>query len=165
MRVWGGFRLLVALLILGAFAAIASGAYSAGYVAGAGTTANTSPWVYGGFYGISGIVGLIVTVIILVIIFRILSLVFWHRFHTWGSWTGEGPRPGTEGTATYQGWYPGWHHGRRWYARQAAFEEWHRRMHEAGPGQAPDGGQSNSGQTGGQSSTGPSSGGPWGGQI
>jgi uncharacterized membrane protein len=165
MRVWGGFRLLVALLILGAFAAVASGAYSAGYVAGAGTTAtNTSPWVYGGFYGISGIVGLIVTIIILVIILRILSLIFWHR-DPWGSWTGEGPRPGAEGTATYHGWYPGWHHGHRWYARQAAFEEWHRRAHESRPEQTPNGGATGGPANGGQSAAGPSSGGPWGGQI
>jgi uncharacterized membrane protein len=152
MRVWGGFRLLVALLILGVFAAVASGAYSAGYVAGAGTTAtNTSPWIYGGFYGISGIVGLIVTILILVIIFRILSFVFWRRAFERGPWG-----PGAEGTATYQGRYPGWHHGRRWHARQAAFEEWHRRAHETRPDQPANGGQS---------ATGPSSGGPWGGQI
>jgi hypothetical protein len=141
MRVGGAFRLLVALLILGAFAAVASGAYSAGFVAGAGSTAtSTSPWVYGGFYGVSGIVGLIVTVIILIIIFRVMSLLFWHRFHTWGSWADSGPRTGTEGTATFEQWHPGWHggwHSRRWEARQAAFEEWHRRAHQpaAGPEQ------------------------------
>jgi uncharacterized membrane protein len=153
MRTRGFFRLLIALLVLGAFAAVASGAYSAGYIAGAGSTAS-NPWVYGGFYGLSGIFGLIVTIFILVIIVRILSMLFWGRHHSWaGSGAGDQAGPGAPGAAGQGGpgpWYPGWHHG--WYGgrRQAMFDEWHRRAHEAQTNQQP----------GGPSTGGPSTGGP-----
>jgi len=78
MRNGGGFRLLGVLLVIGVIAALTAGAYSAGFVAGAGTSAtNVSPWVYGGAFGASGIVGLIVTVLILVVILRVLRFAFW----------------------------------------------------------------------------------------
>ena len=139
MRPGGLFRFLVALLAVGAVAALVSGAYSAGYVAGAGTNAaGTSPWVYGGFYGVSGIVGIIVTILIIAIVFRILGMLFWHNH--WRSWAEgpNGPQGRTPGDWTY-GWHGGWR-ARRWEARQAFLEDWHRRTHEA---------QSQSGATGG----------------
>jgi hypothetical protein len=54
MRHGGGFRLVAVLLVIGMVAALTAGAYSAGFVAGAGTNAtNVSPWVYGGVFGAS----------------------------------------------------------------------------------------------------------------
>jgi uncharacterized membrane protein len=129
----------VALLVVGAVAALTAGAYSAGFVAGAGSSAtNVSPWVSGGTFGVSGIVGLIVTVLILVIIFRVMSLIFWrHGRHGWDRWS-EG-REGPAGPGGPGPWYPGWRHGRWQESRQAAFEEWHRHAHEAATSQ-PSGG-------------------------
>ncbi len=146
MRNGGGFRLLGALLVIGVIAALTAGAYSAGFVAGAGTNAtNVSPWVYGGAFGASGIVGLIVTVLILVMIFRVLTVrVLGPRPRRLGSprtrrlgWPAGLSGPGGPG-----GW--GWPeerwHGGPWHsARRAAFEEWHRRAHEEQSGQTPGG--------------------------
>lgn len=141
MRNGGGFRLLGALLVIGVIAALTAGAYSAGFVAGTGTNAtNVSPWAYGGAFGASGIVGLIVTVLILVVIFRVLRFAFWG--HTHGGWDRRGPggSAGPGGPGGPGGW--GWHeerwHGGPWRsARQAAFDEWHRRAHEEQSGQTP----------------------------
>jgi hypothetical protein len=129
MRYGGGFRLLGVLLVIGVVAALTAGAYSAGFVAGAGTNAtNVSPWVYGGAFGASGIVGLIVTVLILVVIFRVLRFAFWSHAH--GGWDRRGPG----GSAPAGG------HGGPWHsARRAAFDEWHRRAHEERSGQTPGG--------------------------
>ncbi len=145
---YGWFRFAIALLAIGAVAALVSGAYSAGFVAGAGTSAtSTSPWIHGGFYGMSGIVGLVVTILMLVILFRVLSFIFWRR-----AFAGRGPwAPGAPGDPTFEAWHagrPGGWHARRWEARTAAFEEWHRRAHEAGQG-GPATGQT-PGQTWGQ---------------
>jgi hypothetical protein len=142
MRHGGGFRFLFALLVVGAVAALTAGAYSAGFVAGAGSSATTaSPWVYGGAFGASGIVGLIVTVLILVIIFRVMGFIFWGGRHPgWHRWP-EGPE-GTAGPGAAGDWHPGWHHGPWSEARRAGFEEWHRRAHEAGPSQPASGGPS-----------------------
>ncbi|MGD0862088.1 MAG: hypothetical protein ABSA21_04940 [Candidatus Limnocylindrales bacterium] len=144
MRYGGGFRLLAALLAIGVVAALTAGAYGAGYVAGAGSNAaNVSPWVYGGFFGVSQVVGLIVTIFILVVMFRLMRFAFWR--HAQGAWNRGGPR-GSEGPTDTDGpagpgdW--GWRgerwHGERWQsARQAAFDEWHRRAHDRLSGEAP----------------------------
>ncbi len=152
MRYGGGFRLVIALLLIGAFAALTAGAYSAGFVAGAGANAtNASPWVYGGFYGVSGIIGLIVTILILVIVFRILSFAFWRRSHA--EWTERrGPNGEPLGPGDWHGPW-GWH-GRRGYwqeARRQMFDDWHREAHQAADqsGSTPNSG-SNASSTGSQ---------------
>lgn len=143
MRYGGGFRLLGVLLVIGVVAALTAGAYSAGFVAGAGTNAtNVSPWVYGGAFGASGIVGLIVTVLILVVIFRVLRFAFWGHAH--GGWDRRGPGasagPGGPGGPAGWGWHEERWHGGPWHsARRAAFDEWHRRSHEEQSGQTPGG--------------------------
>jgi hypothetical protein len=149
MRHGGGFRLLGALIVIGVVAALTAGAYSAGFVAGAGSSAtNVSPWVYGGAFGASGIVGLVVTVLILVIIFRVMRFAFWGGAH--GGWDRGGPGgPGGPGDPLGpggRGGPGGWgrHEGRWHSARQAAFDDWHRRAHDAEPpaaGTSPQGGQ------------------------
>jgi uncharacterized membrane protein len=137
MRYGGGFRLVAALLVIGVVAALTAGAYSAGFVAGAGTNAtNVSPWVYGGAFGASHIVGLIVTILILVMMFRVMRFAFWGHAH--GGWDRRGPGftggPGEPGGPSGPGgWGRGWH-GEHWHsARQAAFDDWHRRAHGAEP--------------------------------
>ena len=151
MRHGGGFRLLGALLVVGVIAALTAGAYSAGFVAGAGSGAtNASPWVYGGAFGASGIVGLIVTVLILVVIFRVMRFAFWGHAH--GGWDRHGPGfaggPGGPGGPSGPGNW-GWH-AEQWRSnRQAVFDDWHRRAHDeqAGttPGSTPTGGTPPSG--------------------
>ena len=152
MRHGGGFRLLGASLVVGVIAALTAGAYSAGFVAGAGSGAtNASPWVYGGAFGASGIVGLLVTVLILVVIFRVMRFAFWGHGHGgWahGGWDRGGPGdfrgPGGQsgpGGPDFRGpgapgkW--GWHADQWQSARQAAFEDWHRRAHDESSGQTP----------------------------
>ena len=140
MRHGGGFRLLGALLVVGVVAALTAGAYSAGYVAGAGTSAtNVSPWGYGGAFGAAGIVGLIVTVLILVVVFRVMRFAFWGHAHSdWDRHVPGGP-----------GGPWGWR-AEQWRSnRQAAFDEWHRRAHDEQPGQTPGGAGTGGTPTGG----------------
>jgi uncharacterized membrane protein len=148
MRNGGGFRLLAFLAVIGVIAALTAGAWGAGYVAGAGANAaNGSPWVYGGFFGVSQIVGLIVTIFILVMLFRVMRFAFWGRRGDWethGPWGrggfGPGGFGGPEGPAGFApGGHHGWgRHGERWQAaRQAAFDDWHRQAHGEQPGQTP----------------------------
>jgi hypothetical protein len=160
MRHGGGFRLLGVLLMLGVVAALTAGAYSAGYVAGAGTGAtNVSPWVSGGAFGASGIVGLIVTVLILVVLFRVIRFAFWG--HAYNGWERRGPGfeggpggaggPGGPGGPGPWGW-----RGEHWRSnRRAAFDDWHRRAHDEQPGQwtgsAPTGGMPTGGTPAGGS--------------
>ncbi len=140
MRIGGGFRLLGTLLVIGVIAGLTAGAYSAGFVAGAGTSAtNVSPWVSGGAFGVSGIVGLIVAVLILMVIFRVLRFAFWgHAYRGWDR-RGRGG-PGGPGDPAGPGWREERWHGGPWHAaRRAAFDEWHRRAHEEQSGQTPGG--------------------------
>jgi hypothetical protein len=126
------------LVLVGVVAALTAGAYSAGFVAGAGTNAtNVSPWVYGGAYGASGIVGLVITVFILVMIFRVMRFAFWGHGH--GGWDRRGPNgpEGSGGPGGPRGW--GWHEERWHSARQAAFDDWHRRAHDEQTSQTPGG--------------------------
>jgi hypothetical protein len=131
MRHGGGFRLLAVLLLVGGVAALTGGAYSAGFVAGAGTNGTTtSPWLYGGAYGASGVIGLVVTVVVLILVLRIVRFAFWrHSFDDWGhggpGW-GSPDGPGTHAWSRHGGRG----HGEPWRsARQAAFDEWHRQAH------------------------------------
>ena len=148
MRHGGGFRLLGILLAIGLVAALTAGAYSAGFVAGAGSSAtNASPWVYGGAFGASGIIGLFVTVLILVVIFRIMRFAFWG--HAYRGWDRHGPGapggpggPGEPGEPGGWGWPADHWHSRR----QAMFDDWHRRAHGGTAGSPPAGGASQTGQ-------------------
>jgi len=136
MRHGGGFRLIGALLVIGVIAALTAGAYSAGFVAGAGSGAtNASPWVYGGAFGASGIVGLIVTVLILVVVFRVMRFAFWGHAH--GGWDRHGPGSagGPGGPGGPGGW--GWHADQWRSNRQAVFDDWHRRAHDEQAARAP----------------------------
>ena len=151
MRHGGGFRLIGALLVVGVVAALTAGAYSAGFVAGAGSGAtNASPWVYGGAFGASGIVGLIVTVLVLVVVFRVLRFAFWG--HSRAAWERGGPgRPGGPGDDGWnrhdEHWHGGPWGGGPWHsARRAAFDEMHRRAHGEQPGQPPAAGNASGGE-------------------
>ena len=152
MRYGGGFRFLAALLVLGVVAALTAGAYGAGFVAGAGTnSAGNSPWIYGGFLGAGNVIGLIVTILILVVIFRIMAFAFFgfghRRWDRGPGWAGGPDMPAAAGDpgdwhrGRHHGWHGGWHEGPWQSARQAAFDDWHRRAHEtpSAPGGTPNG--------------------------
>jgi hypothetical protein len=125
---YGGFRVVTALVLIGLVAFLTGGAYAAGYAEGSNHVGTVSPWVYGGF-GASHVIGFIIGILVLVLILRLVFFgAFAHRRH-WG----YGPRWGnTE---------PGdWQRGPWYEARQAMFDDLHRRAHEAPAGSTGPGG-------------------------
>ncbi len=121
---YGGFRVVAALVLIALVAALTGGAYAAGYSAGAASgTTNVSPWVYGGAFGVSHVIGFFVAILVLLLIVRIVAFgAFGHRHGGWGyrgRWDGGQPSDWQRGP---------WHE-----ARQAMFDDWHRRAHEGNP--------------------------------
>ncbi|MGA2512097.1 MAG: hypothetical protein ABSG37_00550 [Candidatus Limnocylindrales bacterium] len=134
MRQGGGFRVLAALLVLGFITVLAAGAYGAGFVAGSGSgTTGVSPWAYGGAFAAGHLIGLLVTVLVLILIVRLIGLAVFGGHHR--AWARRGYwRSGDDAGSAGPGNRPGGWHGSEWRdARQAAFDEFHRRAHTAGP--------------------------------
>ena len=134
------FRIVMALVLIGAICALGAFAYNAGMMQGLAQSVQVEagkplvapypmyvmpygmPFWFGGF----GLSGLIVLFIVLFVFFGILRAIFWHGPRGWrhmhGPW-------GNLDEAVKSEWRN---------AVPPLFEEWHRRSHESQPSATPD---------------------------
>jgi hypothetical protein len=128
---YGGLRVVTALVLIGLVAFLTGGAYAAGYSAGASSTGTSvSPWIYGGAFGASHVIGFIISIFVIVLILRLVFVGAFggHRRGPWGHRRWGNTEPSD------------WQRGPWYEARQAMFDDLHRRAHEAPAGPAAPGG-------------------------